>query len=44
MKTEEKDMMNPLNWGAEEIKEVAESALLLGAGLLTVYLILWLAY
>lgn len=44
MKTEEKDMMNPLNWDFEVIKEVAESALLLGAGLLIVYLIIWLAY
>lgn len=44
MKTEEKDMMNPLNWGTEEIKEATASALLFGAGLLTVSLIIWLAY
>ena len=44
MKTEEKDMMNPLNWGAEEIKEVAASALLFGAGSLVAFLMIWLAY
>lgn len=44
MKTEEKDMMNPLNWDAEEIKEAAASALLFGAGLLVAFLMIWLAY
>mgnify|MGYP004576479847 len=44
MKTEEKDMMNPLNWGSEEIKEAAASALLFGAGLLVAFLMIWLAY
>lgn len=44
MKTEEKDMMTPLNWGTEEIKEATASALLFGAGLLTASLIIWLAY
>lgn len=44
MKTEEKDMMNPLNWDIEEIKEAVASALLFGAGLLTASLIIWLAY
>lgn len=39
-----KKMMNPLNWGTEEIKEATASALLFGAGLLTASLIIWLAY
>ena len=44
MKTEEKDMMNPLNWGSEEIKEATASALLFGAGSLVAFLMIWLAY
>lgn len=44
MKTEEKDMMNPLNWGVEEIKQATASALLFGAGLLTALLMIWITY
>lgn len=44
MKTEEKNMMNPLNWGKEEIKEAAKGVLLSCTGFLIAYLVIWLAY
>ena len=44
MKTEEKDMMNPMNWGIEEIKDATASALLFCGGGLAAYLVIWLAY
>lgn len=42
MKTEEKNMMNPVNWGKEEIKEATKGVLLSCAGLVLTLVAMWI--
>ncbi len=41
---EPKDMMNPMNWGTDEIKEAATTLLLTIPFLVILYIAMWIFY